>query len=136
MSQTFDRSQLDGKDREQLTAIASALGLKALSRLKKAELVDAIVNAAAAGNGASGGGEADKPRKIRSSRAAGEDDLASLADEQNALDATPSAATTDDMELIRPRRTARPNGTSAPESEAADRSPENLVAESGHLVPK
>ncbi len=110
MSQTFDRSQLDGKDREQLTAIASALGLKSISRLKKADLVEAIVAAAGGSNGAD---EAPKPRKIRSTRAASEDDLASLADEQNALDAA-SSSTTDDMALIRPRRTPRPNGASSP----------------------
>ena len=46
MSDTFDRSQLDGKDREQLSEIASALGVKAISRMRKADLVDAIVAAA------------------------------------------------------------------------------------------
>ena len=112
MSQTFDRSQLDGKDREQLTAIASALGLRSLSRMKKAELVDAIVGAAAGGNGAGGGSADAKPRKIRSTRSAGEDDLASLAAEQDALDRASSPS--DDMALIRPRRTSgRPNGTAA-----------------------
>jgi transcription termination factor Rho len=120
MSQTFDRSQLDGKDREQLTAIASALGIKSISRLKKADLVEAIVGAAErntpGSNGSSAGSgtatESPRPRKIRSTRAAGEDDLESLAAEQDALDTGVSA--TDDMALIRPRRTPRPNGTSAP----------------------
>src|SRR3954452_15111076 len=105
MTQTFARSQLDGKDREHLTAIASALGLKSISRMKKADLVDAIVNAAASGNGAGGSSEEAKPRKIRSTRTASEDDLESLAAEQNALDAASSS--TDEMALIRPRRTAR-----------------------------
>ena len=36
MSDTFDRSQLDGKDREQLSEIASALGVKSISRMRKA----------------------------------------------------------------------------------------------------
>src|SRR5689334_25278956 len=116
MSQTFDRSQLDGKDREQLTAIASALGLKSISRMKKADLVEAIVSAAGGSNGAD---EAPKPRKIRSTRAAGEDDLASLAAEQEALDAPSS---TEDMALIRPRRAPRPNGTS-PASDASATAP-------------
>jgi transcription termination factor Rho len=106
MSQTFDRSQLDGKDREQLSAIASALGLRAISRMKKADLVDAIV-AATQSNGSNGAGEEAKPRKIRSTRAAGADDLESLAAEQNALDTSSSGV--DDMALIRPRR-PRPNG--------------------------
>ena len=46
MSETFDRSQLDGKDREQLTEIASALGVKSVSRMRKADLVEAIIGAA------------------------------------------------------------------------------------------
>ena len=46
MTQTFDRSQLDGKDREQLSQIATALGVKSISRMRKAELVDAILGTA------------------------------------------------------------------------------------------
>jgi transcription termination factor Rho len=72
MSDTFDRSQLDGKDREQLSEIASALGLKSISRLRKADLVEAIVTATRGANGARGessGGE-EKSRKIRSARSA------------------------------------------------------------------
>jgi len=42
MTDTFDRTQLDGKDREQLSEIASALGVKAISRMRKADLVEAI----------------------------------------------------------------------------------------------
>ncbi len=46
MTDTFDRTQLDGKDRGQLSEIAAALGVKSVSRMRKAELVDAIVSAA------------------------------------------------------------------------------------------
>ena len=45
---TFDRATLDGKDRDQLQAIASAIGVKGVSRLKKADLVAAIVGSAPA----------------------------------------------------------------------------------------
>ena len=55
MSDTFDRSQLDGKDREQLSEIASALGVKSISRMRKADLVDAIVTATGAGAAVSPG---------------------------------------------------------------------------------
>jgi transcription termination factor Rho len=98
MSDTFDRSQLDGKDREQLSEIASALGVKSISRLRKADLVDAIVTATAGTNGSG----SPKPRKVRSTASAQSDDLGSLADEQNALGASQSVA--DEMALIRPRR--------------------------------
>ena len=110
MSDTFDRSQLDGKDREQLSEIASALGVKSISRMRKADLVDAIVSATEGANGSTDSRGARTPRrKVRSTRAAAADDLAALAEEQNALataDASsPSAAATDDeMALIRPRR--------------------------------
>jgi transcription termination factor Rho len=114
MSDTFDRSQLDGKDREQLSEIASALGIKSISRLRKADLVDAIVNATASGNG-----DSTTTRKVRSTKAAGVDDLASLADEENALASAPGE--TDEMALIRPRRrtTSGGNGTANGETTAA-----------------
>ncbi|MGQ0825282.1 MAG: transcription termination factor Rho [Actinomycetota bacterium] len=100
MSDTFDRSQFDGKDREQLSEIASALGVKAISRMRKADLVDAIVTATT-GNGASNEGDA-KPTKIRSTRGGG-GELADLAAEQEALAST-DAPVSDEMALIRPRR--------------------------------
>jgi transcription termination factor Rho len=100
MSETFDRSQLDGKDREQLSEIASALGVKAISRMRKADLVEAIVGATQ-GNG--GSDAAAKPKKIRSTKTAGEGDLADLAAEQDALTTSDNGAV-DEMALIRPRR--------------------------------
>ncbi|MGZ6907612.1 MAG: transcription termination factor Rho [Acidimicrobiia bacterium] len=59
--QQLERSMLDGKDREQLHAIAGAMGIKGVTRLRKADLVDAILGAAGAagaagGNGGNGGG--------------------------------------------------------------------------------
>jgi transcription termination factor Rho len=107
MSDTFDRSQLDGKDREQLSEIASALGVKSISRMRKAELVDAIVGATQGANGDS----APKTKKVRSSRIAGADDFASIADEENAL--AGGEAPADDMALIRPRRRTAPDANGA-----------------------
>src|SRR5258708_5203781 len=95
MSETFDRSQLDGKDRDQLSQIASALGVKSTSRMRKADLVAAIVDATAtASGGNSHGGEVNgadpngsgrsATRTIRSTRVV-DDDVAAIAEEQNAL---------------------------------------------------
>src|SRR6185436_8199707 len=103
MSDTFDRSQLDGKDREQLSEIASALGVKAISRMRKADLVEAIVSATSGANGSSAASSSPRPRKIRSTVSGG-DDLASLAAEEDAL-ATGSEPV-DEMTLIRPRRSS------------------------------
>src|SRR4051794_9088959 len=103
-NETFERGALDGKDREQLQAIAAALGLKAVSRLKKAELVEAIIGATGA-NGSSNGADAPaKPRKIRSTAPA-KSDLDALAEEEDAIAATASAS---EPEIIpvRPRRPA------------------------------
>src|SRR5436190_23382088 len=115
MTDTFDRSQLDGKDREQLSEIASALGVKSISRMRKAELVAAIVSAtsgSAGANGSSSDGSDGRPRKIRST-ASGDDDLASLAAEEDALAA--DSVPHDEMALIRPRRpmTSDGNGDSS-----------------------
>ena len=93
MSETFDRSQLDGKDRDQLSQIASALGVKSVSRMRKADLVEAIVTAAAGSNGA----PRSTPRKVRSTQVASDDDFATIADEENA-----------------PARDREPAGASAP----------------------
>ena len=67
--QQLERSMLDGKDREQLHAIAGAMGIKGVTRLRKADLVDAILGAATGGgangdtNGDANGDSAAKPLK-------------------------------------------------------------------------
>ncbi|HET9602579.1 MAG TPA: transcription termination factor Rho [Acidimicrobiales bacterium] len=68
-AETLERSVLEGKDREQLIAIASALGLKALSRAKKGEIIDRILDQTGAGapdlgsrNGNGDGGGAGEAR--------------------------------------------------------------------------
>ncbi|HEY5014419.1 MAG TPA: transcription termination factor Rho [Acidimicrobiia bacterium] len=123
-NETFERAALDGKDREQLQAIAGALGLKAVSRLKKAELVDAILGATAgARNGGSTGADsAPKPRKIRSTAA--KSDLDALADEEAAIAAT-AAGGEPEIIPVRPRRatTSASVGASSRSAEAT-RAPE------------
>jgi len=114
MTDTFDRTQLDGKDRGQLSEIAAALGVKAVSRMRKSELVDAIVSAAKGGGDDSGtnGAESARPRKIRSTVSGG-NDLAALADEENALAADDGQG--DDMVVRRrPASTAGSDAASAP----------------------
>src|SRR5207342_2378643 len=55
-AETLERSVLEGKDREQLIAIATALGLKALSRAKKGEIIDRILEQTGAGPSSAGNG--------------------------------------------------------------------------------
>ncbi|MGZ8762000.1 MAG: transcription termination factor Rho [Acidimicrobiia bacterium] len=122
----LERSMLDGKDREELHAIASAIGVKGVTRLKKADLVDAILTAS--GNGApaaarppgttkttSSSANGDKPKRVRSRRSAAtaaDDPIAALAAEEEALPAPPTGA---EAEVApRPSRGARtaPKATS------------------------
>ncbi|HUF84409.1 MAG TPA: transcription termination factor Rho [Acidimicrobiia bacterium] len=90
--QELERSVLDGKDREQLHEIAGAMGVRAATRMKKADLIDAILDAAN-GGGATGDDTSndtpanDKPRRVRSARASevDADPIAALAAEEEAL---------------------------------------------------
>src|SRR4051812_46142786 len=128
MSDTFDRTQLDGKDREQLSEIASALGVKAISRMRKADLVEAIVSATSGSNGSSSDASESRPRKIRSTVSGG-DDLASLAAEEDALDS--GTEPVDEMTLLRPRRSTSGNGSadaSSPTSAATSAAPTSTDA--------
>src|SRR6202165_5866852 len=59
-TQELDRSMLDAKDREELHAIAGAMGVKAPTRMRKSELIDAILDAAE-GDAPDAGGKGDQP---------------------------------------------------------------------------
>ena len=121
MSDTFDRSQLDGKDREQLSEIASALGVKSISRMRKADLVDAIVDATGrqrrdgsrtGPRRPSGLGRSGPRRRRRRPR---------VARRRRERARAPTRRRADDMALIRPRRraTAGTNGA----TDGTDRAP-------------
>jgi len=117
--QELERSVLDGKDREQLHEIAGAMGVRAATRMKKGDLIDAILDAAngdADAGPSSNEGADEKPRRIRSARAseADADPIAALAAEEDAL-----AAVTDggDAEAGEPAARPRPRArTSAAEA--------------------
>src|SRR3954454_23537360 len=90
----IERSMLDGKDREQLHTIAGAVGVKGATRMRKADLIEAILATANGGaNGAGAGGRPAegeaRPRRVRSARASEREDdpLAALAAEEDALSA-------------------------------------------------
>ncbi len=44
-AQALEQSTLESKDKDQLLQIAKALGVKGVSKLKKADLVDKIIDA-------------------------------------------------------------------------------------------
>jgi transcription termination factor Rho len=94
----LDRSVLDSKDREELHAIAGAMGVRAATRMKKADLIDAILGAAGndgADNDSADDNPSERPKRVRSRRAseADADPIAELAAEEDAIAA---AGTTED----------------------------------------
>jgi transcription termination factor Rho len=128
-TQELDRSMLDGKDREELHAIAGAIGVKAPTRMRKADLIDAILGAA--GNGAAPAeAPAPKRRTVRSARAS-ELDKASvdaIADEENAL----AGADAPEVEIApRPRRRSA-TSTTAPANGAAAADATAVEADAAH----
>ncbi|HEY7106216.1 MAG TPA: transcription termination factor Rho [Acidimicrobiia bacterium] len=112
--QQIERSVLAGKDREELQTIAGAMGVTATSRMRKADLIDAILTAGGA-NGANGSdGDAPKSRRVRSARTSEleQDSLAALADEEDALGT--AGPSDDDAPMPRPR--TRAATTTAPDA--------------------
>jgi transcription termination factor Rho len=113
----LERSVLDGKDREQLHEIAGAMGVRAATRMKKADLIDAILDAA---NGKSDAGASnaatsnDRPRRVRSARASevDADPIAALAAEEDALAAT-TDGTTEGAATDEPAARSRPRAQSS-----------------------
>ena len=82
-AQALEQSALEGKDKDQLLQIAKALGVKGISKLKKADLVGAIINA-------TGGDSALEPASPESSSRARETDAASISEAADHVDASSS----------------------------------------------
>jgi len=134
-----DRSVLAGKDREELHAIAGAMGVRAATRMKKADLIDAILGAtghggASAASDAGNGGAAPSTRRSVRSRRASEPEEASidaLAVDEDALAARSNGEEPDSARPRPARRSASektddsgarstpPSAPSAPKEEPA-----------------
>ncbi|MGB2757513.1 MAG: transcription termination factor Rho [Acidimicrobiia bacterium] len=134
---TSDPSTLGSKDRAELTTIASALGIKGASRLKKSELVDAISGA----NGGTGDGAATPPKRISSKRASelAADSIDAIIAEEERLASQSDGRPDDDLIVKRaPKPKAivipPPDGTPT-DAPARDRStstaPEAVSADNG-----
>jgi transcription termination factor Rho len=145
--QQIERSMLAGKDREELHTIASAVGVKSATRMRKADLVEAILVAAngdvpdapdakaarpAKAEPSSNGDDAPKPRRaVRSARASElvDDPMAALVAEEDSLggdDAgeimpSPRRARTSTAEAAAPEpSTAATNGDHAASADDRD----------------
>src|SRR5262245_13163507 len=97
--QQIERSMLAGKDREELHTIAGAVGVKSATRMRKADLTEAILVAANGGGDApASNGDAPKPRRaVRSARASEleDDPMAALAAEEDSLGGAEAADVAD-----------------------------------------
>ena len=125
--QQLERSVLEGKERDELSAIAQAMSLKTTTRTKKADIIDQILDAtgvtstptAAAGNGDSdepGGNGAKPARRSRASAAArGAAETASFVAGDGEADGASAAETADSgPEAETSAATAASNGDSGP----------------------
>ena len=140
--QTFERTTLGGKDREQLQAIASAVGLKGVSRLKKADLVDAIVGASGDKPKSGGGSRSAAPaparepapapapekKRIRSARASELDPISKIAAEEDALAARSGSKDEAAPPIVRPRRGQSPSSTSTTPTDGSGESSNGAAA--------
>jgi transcription termination factor Rho len=113
----LDRSVLDTKDREELHQIAGAMGVNAATRMKKADLIDAILGAVDGGGASDGAANSDgdgRPKRVRSRRASEADDpIAELAAEEDAI----AAAGGSDDESDQPRPVSRTTSSSTDDGE-------------------
>jgi transcription termination factor Rho len=98
--QQLERSVLEGKEREELNAIAQAMSIKTNTRTKKADIIDQILDATgvtsgsgAGGNGASGDRAAPASRAASGAAETGGGSKAAAPPEATApVDTTPAAA--------------------------------------------
>ena len=121
--QQLERSVLEGKERDELSAIAQAMSLKTTSRTKKADIIDQILDATGVTSGASSNGDGEhdasngtKPaRRTRSATATADGGDGASGDDGGEGAGTPAPA---EAEAAAPETTtttaAAPDGDSGP----------------------
>ena len=100
--QQLERSVLEGKERDELSAIAQAMSLKTTSRTKKSDIIDQILDAtgvtSGGGNGQSNGGAGEgeangaKPARRSRSSSAATTTAPSVAEDEPSSDAPSTGA--------------------------------------------
>ncbi|MGH9041480.1 MAG: Rho termination factor N-terminal domain-containing protein, partial [Acidimicrobiia bacterium] len=123
-----ERAMLGSRDREQLHEIASAMGVRGATRLRKADLVEAILAAATGGNGIpepSG----DRPKKKTTRRKAEPEN----GDSPEAREARAGEAAADREAEAKPAQTRAAEARDA-RSESSSSAPETRDAEAPPAV--
>jgi transcription termination factor Rho len=126
--QQLERSVLEGKERDELSAIAQAMSLKTTSRTKKADIIDQILHAtgvtsSGTGNGdsSSGDGSPNGAKPARRSRSSAANSTAAAETTAEPADAAASASA---------QSAAESATATASAAEAADSSTESVPADS------
>ena len=146
--QQLERSVLEGKERDELSAIAQAMSLKTTSRTKKADIIDQILDAtgvtsgsaaASSSNGDAGHAEANGAKPARRSRSA----TAATANESGATESgdTDSGDTASDASPAVAVATAPVTDATAEAAGAGDSGPAVFVeppelADGGDAAPR
>jgi transcription termination factor Rho len=101
-SQALERSVLERKERDELQAIAEAMGVKPPSRARKADIVDLILQQAGVIPAAEGGGNGEpseeRPRRGRTAKAKSGDAEQPSEDGDDAESSAPARAERDEAE--------------------------------------
>jgi transcription termination factor Rho len=114
-AETLERSVLEGKDREQLVAIAQALGVKSVSRAKKADLIGKILEQTGSGPSTGGDRQVDAGGgAVRDGADPGADTGAPEAQASSPIAETPAPTARPDDEVV-----LGPDGEPLPEWEVA-----------------
>ncbi len=135
-AQTLDHSVLEGKDREQLVAIAQALGVKSVTRAKKADLIAKIIEQAGGGSSESAAAPAAPAAPVEASstangarpasgRANAGRSKASRSSDGNGLAASPETSGEPQAQLSLGEATAVEAPSDAPVAEAVADASEN-----------
>ena len=126
--QQLERSVLEGKERDELSAIAQAMSLKTTSRTKKADIIDQILDATGVTSGAaaSSNGDAEPDtngsRPTRRSRA-----TTAVADAGDAESTAPAGGPGADTAAPAPAEAAAPAATTTEAPSTADSGPAVFV---------
>ena len=114
-AEALEQSMLESKDKEQLLAIAQALGIKTTARAAKATLIDKILETTGGGDGAAPA--APPPTNGRATKAPKEAAPAAPAPDQKSTEDRPSAASavSDDSSPAAAAPTSTPDGAGEPE---------------------
>src|SRR5579872_66289 len=103
--QQLERSVLEGKERDELSAIAQAMSLKTTTRTKKADIIDQILDATGVTANGNGGGSAvngeaaERPSRRPRSAAASTDDGADVGDDYSSDSTSTAVATAADEQV-------------------------------------